>query len=375
MSSARETVVPATTVPLSNRRSAEVALVCPDAKPTCGVAVGAPKAPGLTNGSTTPNADTPPAAGDTHRPEAGVATALWPFAVAAGSGMYDSILLPVDGSDHAAKTVDHAARLADWAGATIQVVFVADTTQDSVTVVDGTVVDALERDGGSIVAAAAERLESLGVDHGTDIVQGSPAPTIVDYAERYGYDLVVLPTHGRTGISRYLLGSVTEKVVRLSDVPVLTARMSSDEMLTFPYGAILLPTDGSPAALAAARHGLSLAAALDATVHVLSVVDDRSLGPDARSALSADELERPAAEAVDELVAEADAYDLSRITTHVERGPPAEVIKDRIETCDIHAVVMGSSGRRGVDRILLGSVAEKTVRSAPVPVITVHDRS
>jgi len=46
-----------------------------------------------------------------------------------------------------------------------------------------------------------------------------------------------------------------------------------------------------------------------------------------------------------------------------------------METSDIHAVVMGSSGRRGVDRILLGSVAEKTVRSAPVPVVTVHQQS
>lgn len=289
--------------------------------------------------------------------------------------MYDSILLPVDGSEHTAKIVHHAAELAQWAEATIQVVFVADTTQDSVTVVDGTVVDALEQEGETIVADVAETLETLGVEHGTDVVQGSPAPTIVDYAERYDYDLIVLPTHGRTGISRYLLGSVTEKVVRLSDVPVLTARIQPDEQLTFPYENILIPTDGSPASTAATRHGLALAATLDATVHVLSVVDDSSLGPDVRSALSADELEHPATEAVEDVVTEADEYDLAHVQTYVEHGPPAEVIREHIETSEIHAVVMGSSGRRGVDRILLGSVAEKTVRSAPVPVITVHDRS
>jgi nucleotide-binding universal stress UspA family protein len=289
--------------------------------------------------------------------------------------MYDSILLPVDGSEHAAKIVHHAAELAQWTGATIQVLFVADTTQDSVTVVDGTVVDALEQEGETIVADVAEILETLGVEHGTDVVQGNPAPTIADYAERYDYDLIVLPTHGRTGISRYLLGSVTEKVVRLSDVPVLTARMQSDEQLTFPYETILIPTDGSLASTAAARHGLALAATLDATVHVLSVVDDTSLGPDVRSALSADELERPATEAVESVVTEADDYDLAHVQTYVEHGPPAEVISEYIETSDINAVVMGSSGRRGVDRILLGSVAEKTVRSAPVPVITAHEQS
>lgn len=289
--------------------------------------------------------------------------------------MYERILLPVGGSEHAAEIVHHAAELAQWIDATIEVLFVADTTQDSVTVVDGTVVDALEQEGETIVADVAETLETLGVEHGTDVVQGNPAPTIVDYAERYDYDLIVLPTHGRTGISRYLLGSVTEKVVRLSDVPVLTARMQPDEQLTFPYETILIPTDGSPASTAASRHGLALAATLDATVHVLSVVDDTSLGPDVRSALSADELERPATEAVKDVVMEADEYDLAHVQTYVEHGPPAEVIREHIETSEINAVVMGSSGRRGVDRILLGSVAEKTVRSAPVPVITVHEQS
>ncbi len=289
--------------------------------------------------------------------------------------MYDSILLPVDGSEHAAKIVHHVAELAQWTEATIEVLFVADTTRDSVTAVNGNVVDALEREGETIVADVAETLESLDVEHGTDVVQGSPAPTIVDYAERYDHDLIVLPTHGRTGISRYLLGSVTEKVVRLSDVPVLTARMQSDEQLAFPYENILIPTDGSPASTAAAKHGLTLAATLDATVHILSVVDDTSLGPDVRSVLSDDELERPAVEAVEEVATEADEHDLAYVQTYVEHGSPAEVIREHIETNEVHAVVMGASGRRGVNRVLLGSVAEKTVRSAPVPVITVHDRS
>lgn len=286
--------------------------------------------------------------------------------------MYESILLPVDGSQHANRIVNHAAELAQRTEATIQVVFVADTTRDSLTVVGGNVVDALEREGESIVADVADTLEALDVEYGTDIVQGSPAPTIVDYAERYDYDLVVLPTHGRSGISRYLLGSVTEKVVRLSDVPVLTARMQSDERLRFPYENILVPTDGSPASIAAAGHGLALASTLDATVHTLSVVNDTSLGPDVRSALTVEEREQPAVEAVEDVAAEAAEYELSDVRTSVEHGPPATLIREQIETNDIHALVMGSSGRRGVDRILLGSVAEKTVRSAPVPVITVH---
>ncbi len=212
--------------------------------------------------------------------------------------MYEDILLPFDGSDGAAEALHHAAEIAHWADATIHILFVADTTRDSVTVVGTQVVDALVQEGEDVVEEAEKTLGTLGVDYDSDVVQGNPAPTIVEYAERYGHDLIVLPTHGREGVSRYLLGSVTEKVVRLSPVPVLTARMQPDEQLVFPYENILIPTDGSAGAAHAAEHGLSLAASLDATVHVLSVVDETSLGLDVRSTTSGPESERAATDAV-----------------------------------------------------------------------------
>ncbi|MEF8800188.1 MAG: universal stress protein [Halolamina sp.] len=287
--------------------------------------------------------------------------------------MYENILLPYDGSDGAAAVLHHASELAHGADATIQVLYVADTTRDSVTVVDGQTVDVLEQQGEEILDEAAKTLDTLGNDYETDIVQGNPAPTIVDYAERYDQDLIVMPTHGREGVSRYLNGSVSEKVVRLSSVPVLTVRMKPDETLEFPYETILVPTDGSAAATHAAEHTLSLAAALDATVHVLSVVDDAALGLDVRSTVSGKETEAAATDAVEAIVSEAETRGVTNTVCHVEHGPPAEVILDKIESNDIHLVGMGTTGRRGTDRILLGSVAEETVRSAPVPVLTLAD--
>jgi nucleotide-binding universal stress UspA family protein len=285
--------------------------------------------------------------------------------------MYENILLPVDGSAGADAVLEHVGDVALWADATVHLLYVADTSRDSVTVVDTTVVDALAQEGEEIVDDAAATLDARGVSHGTDVVQGDPAPTIVDYAEKYGCDLVAMPTHGRTGLSRYLLGSVTEKVVRLAGTPVLTARMTPEEQLTFPYEGLLVATDGSAPATRAARHGIDLAAALDAELHVLSAVDYESLGPDVRSTLSEPDIEGPAREAVDELLAEAEQRGVADAVGHVERGPPAEGILDCVEEHGVHAVVMGTTGRRGVDRVLLGSVAEKTVRSAPVPVVTV----
>lgn len=285
--------------------------------------------------------------------------------------MYDEILLPFDGSDGAAKAVYHTAEIAHWADATVRILFVADTTRDSLTVVETQVVDALVEEGASIVEEAAKTLETLGVDHHTDVVQGNPAPTIVTYADRYDYDLIVLPTHGREGISRYLLGSVTEKVVRLSSVPVLTARMHADEKLEFPYERILIPTDGSDAAVAAAEHAISLAESLDATVHVLSVVEDSFTGLHIGSGDTEDRSTQAATAAVTDLVSRAEERGVPNTVRHIKEGSPSEQILELIDTEDIHAVVMGTTGRRGSDRILLGSVAEKTVRFAPVPVITI----
>jgi nucleotide-binding universal stress UspA family protein len=287
--------------------------------------------------------------------------------------MYDTILIPYDGSEGAAEVLHHASELAHWADATIHVLYVADTTRDSVTVVEGQTVDALEQQGEDVVDEAAKTLDTLGSSYETDVVQGNPAPTIVEYAERYDHDLIVMPTHGREGVSRYLMGSVSEKVVRLSSVPVLSVRMQPDETLVFPYENILIPTDGSTAATHATDHVLGLAASLDATVHVLSVVDETTLGMDVRSTISEAEQEQAATEAVETVVSAADERGVTDVVRHVEHGTPAEVILDAIDSNDVHAVGMGTTGRRGTDRILLGSVAEKTVRSAPVPVLTIAD--
>ncbi|MWG36263.1 universal stress protein [Halomarina oriensis] len=287
--------------------------------------------------------------------------------------MFENILIPYDGSDGAAEVLHHASELALWADATIQILYVADTTRDSVTVVQGHTVDALERQGEDVVDEAARTLDTLGVSYETDVVQGNPAPTIVDYAERYDQDLIVMPTHGREGVSRYFVGSVSEKVVRLSSVPVLTVRMQPDETLVFPYENVLIPTDGSTAATHAAGRLVEFAAALDATVHVLSVVDDATLGLDVGSTGSGAEDEAAATDAVDAVVSEAETHGVTDTVRYVEHGTPVEELLGCIESNEIHAVGMGTTGRRGTDRILLGSVAEKTVRSAPVPVLTVAE--
>lgn len=281
--------------------------------------------------------------------------------------MYDRILLPVDEAAVESSLLYHAAELANWDDAAVELLYVADTSRDSVTVADGDVIDVLVEEGEDVVAEAGRLLDSLSVEYTTSVEQGTPAKTIVDYAEREGHDLIAMPTHGHEGLSRYLLGSVTGKVVRLASMPVLTAPID-EEGFEFPYDGILLPTDGSDTAFRAARHGLDFAAELDADVHVLSVTDDSLLG-DASDVVG--ENEGTAQEAINDVVEAAETRGITDVTTHIESGDPDEEILTTVQRESLDAVVMGTTGRDGIDRVLLGSVAEKTVRTVDVPVVTV----
>lgn len=284
--------------------------------------------------------------------------------------MYERILLPVDERTVESDVLHQVGELAHWADARVTVLNVADTARDSVTMTGTGVVDTLIETGDTVVDEVSDVLETLGVDHETRVLQGSPAPTIVDFADENEFDLLVMPTHGRAGLSRYLLGSVTEKVVQLSSTPVLTVRMQADEV-SVPFERVLVATDGSEAAVEAEAHGIDLAVAADATLHVLTAVTGDSAFAALIDGNSAKEREREAREVVDSVVADAEAHGLTDVRTHVVDGDPQEEILAAVDRGEADVVVMGTTGRRGVDRILLGSVAGKTVRSAPVPVVTV----
>jgi nucleotide-binding universal stress UspA family protein len=141
------------------------------------------------------------------------------------SGVYDDVLIPTDGSEGTEGAIDHAIDLATTYDATVHVLYVVDTGIGGGEAVDA--LEALEAAGKEAIDDVIERAEAadLGTVEGT-VARGAPHRAILDYVDEHGVDLVVMGTHGRTGLDRYLVGSVTEKVVRLSDVPVLTVRMA-----------------------------------------------------------------------------------------------------------------------------------------------------
>lgn len=142
--------------------------------------------------------------------------------------MYSDILVPTDGSDAAAMAVEHAVQLAATHDARIHALYVVDSSSYTTLEVGSRMItDALRTEGERTVESVSDRAVEVGVDARMDVVEGSVSDRILDYAEEHGVDVIVMGTHDRSGLDRYLLGSVTERVVRSATVPVLTIQPDS----------------------------------------------------------------------------------------------------------------------------------------------------
>lgn len=136
--------------------------------------------------------------------------------------MYDKILVPTDGGAGTECAVRRAIDFAKTYDAALHTIYVVDTKFNLDSSVPETL-EILEETGKRAIDEVIQDAEAAGVDTIEAVVgQGTPYQAIVDYVDEHEIDLVVIGTHGRAGVHRYLLGSVTEKVVRTSTAPVLT---------------------------------------------------------------------------------------------------------------------------------------------------------
>ncbi|WP_436348790.1 universal stress protein [Natronorubrum sp. FCH18a] len=283
--------------------------------------------------------------------------------------MYDRILVPVDGSDSATAALDHALEIAGDHDATVTLLYVADTNEPSQTRIGTDVVDVLESEGEEVVSDARKRAVDRDVPATTDVVQGASHDAIVDYAERKDVDLVVVGTHGRDGLERYVIGSVAERVVNTAPMPVLTVR-ATDDALTYPYESVLVPTDGSDHAAVALQLGAEVATRNDATLNLLSVLEDQLLG----SLTDGTDRESRAVDLLADAESMAADMDVVDIVTNVETGSIPREITSYADREGIDLIVMGTHGRTGLDERLLGSITERVLRTASVPVLTTNQQ-
>ncbi|MFB1066300.1 universal stress protein [Natrinema sp. H-ect4] len=291
----------------------------------------------------------------------------------------ERVLVPTDGSEGALSGARRGIDLARAATAELHVLSVVDTRETGVLRTrfdeEGEEPQALlEADAEAAVEAVvdvADRTDAT-LDVTTAVERGAPHETIAEYASAHDIDVVAMGTKGRAGLERVLLGSVTERVLRTVDMPVLAVPPGSDSLAPDgqPYENILLPTDGSEGAAVAVDWGISLADSFDAMVHTLFSVDTSRIPATPTPSDVLTDLEQTGEQALDEVRTRAKDAGVS-VTGLVASGPPTRVIMQYVDDNDIDLVVMGTHGRSGLPRHVLGSVAENVVRNADVPVFCV----
>lgn len=209
---------------------------------------------------------------------------------------------------------------------------------------------------------------------------GAPSTEISRVASEDKADLIVMGTHGRTGLEHALLGSVAERVVRSSTVPVLTIREphagdKHAQTLTADVKRIVCPVDFSDASAKATTYAAELARQLGAELHLLHVLPTVAYAMVAESYTVKPDLVRELKQEVKQRVEDLRASlasDTLKVEASMVEGVPYKAIHEAAHKLNADLLVMGTHGRTGFAHLLLGSVTERVVRTSTIPVLTVH---
>ena len=290
---------------------------------------------------------------------------------------FKKILCPTDFSAGSRQALRVAVRIANEWNAELVVVhdwYVPPSAFPGEYVLPPDIVDAMVDDSQRGLDAAIRDAIAARAKHVTGkLVTGVPWEQIVGLLDREGFDLCVIGTHGRSGLARILVGSVAEKVVRHAPCSVLAVRPEG-EVKAFDH--VLVPTDFS----ASADHAIDLAAKLVSpagAITLLHMVDvPVAFSGEPAIADFARDLDKRAADALDKAAARLRNEVAVPVTTRSCIGHPGvQTLAALDDDRTIDNVVLGSHGRAGLERAVMGSVAEKVVRHARCPVLVARKRA
>lgn len=296
------------------------------------------------------------------------------------TSMFSRILVAVDASAPARLAVVLGARLAhehdgdlllchcvDWMPIIAQL-------EASGAIIDPTpTVDAFNARATSLLTAAAECAARYGIQAKRGIVEGSAQTGILQLAGEQRCGLIVMGAHAGSGFGRLLIGNTTNAVLRASSIPVLTVREGiriADEGRCC-FARIMVATDESEPSVAALETALALPPEDRRELIVCSVADANRPRDRADSGSPNGLVVTQARANADRAVAIAQAQGIA-VKSRVIEGDPRVALVAQAAHEDADLIVIGSHGRRGIERLVLGSVAEYVVRTAPLPVLVVR---
>jgi len=285
--------------------------------------------------------------------------------------MYESIVVTLDGSELAQVALPYAEELMGNLGSTLTLLHIC----------DGSEVEERRR----YFATLAQEIEARakmchGLPHAlveAVVLAGNPADEIVDYIEANAVDLTMMATHGRSGITRWALGSVADKVLRGACRPLALIRAretQADVCLDGLFGRIFTPLDGSEEGEAALPYVKELAIGMNSKVILFQAIPEDLFEEE----VSWIELRKLANENAKAHLYAAGQWLKSAgvdVKYDVRFGNPAALIIDAASRTMSDILAMSTHGRSGIDRWVFGSVAEKVLRGGTTPVLLIrsHD--
>lgn len=227
---------------------------------------------------------------------------------------------------------------------------------------------------------AGDIRQHLGIKVETRVAAGSAATVILEEAESYSPDLLVISTHGRSGVSRWRMGSVADKVIRAAACNTLVVGPKAAERTTWidahilePFKSLLVPVDGSALAESALPVAEAFAAAYGAQIHLVRVAAIPVTGDGMEGIYTTDLLNDAITSAKEYVQSVATKVSGSDLKTDVLVGNAAAELQDYVAANAIDLVIMTSHGRGGFVRTALGSVTDRLLGGA-APVLVVRPR-
>ena len=298
-------------------------------------------------------------------------------------GRFQSILVPLDGSSLAEQAIPVAEAIAKRARCKLKLVLVHEPL---IQLEPGSVSVKLElamqkADRQYLKGLTVGLRERLGRPVSSAVLRGIPvAETLATHIRELGVDLVVMTSHGRGGLRRAWLGSVTDQLVRSTEIPVLVVRPREDEApwSIAQLSEIMIPLDGSPLAEAALEPATELARLWDAEISLVQVVrpiilSEPNLTFPSSYSDQATAIRRDLAQDYIKDVAERVRESGLRSTgIAVIGGAVSQTLIDLASPERVGLMVVATHGRGGLKRLVLGSVADKLIRGANVPVLVIR---
>jgi nucleotide-binding universal stress UspA family protein len=275
----------------------------------------------------------------------------------------ENVLCPVDFFPASRRAFDYAVKLAASYGARIHLLHVIAplipaTYGDSFDV--GDLVAEIEKESAQMLAKLKARGEKAGATIHTEVAVGDIAQEIQRAADSRKADLVVMGAHGRRGLERFVMGSVTERMLRRCPAPLIVIGHDSRRRRTPPaIKRILATTDFSDGTTDAMAYAFSLAQECQARITLLHVVADLSAETGAKTSPAQMAAVREKLEAL----APEGARDWCDVRIQVASGEPHEVIARMVKTQKPGLLVMNIHGKSMVERALLGRTAERVLRT------------